>query len=264
MIPISFLVPLLGYGLLCRSDWVTGFSPPHVGNHRATFHKSHPCRHQSTAIIPNYAATPKAKKTTTTTRLHVMVDPSWIVRGGAEVALNLARESFKLESMATYSTITALVMNASLRLYTSEKFARGPTGENGKKTNLPAEYLFVASTTLCIMSGIFTALLFNILGIYSKESLGMANHAGYLAFQKATAVYRKWGFRAFLMTCLSFVSGFGLSVWEKTQAGDRKGQFILVGSIVLALLGVYHIHTVLNLASQFIYTPESCAINNIA
>ena len=98
----------------------------------------------------------------------------------------------------------------------------------------------------------------------SKESLGMANYAGYLAFRKATAIYRKWGFRTFLLTCLSFVGGFGLAVWERTQEGDRKGEIILLGCIVLAILGGYHIRQVLVLATKFIYTPENCALHNIA
>lgn len=95
----------------------------------------------------------------------------------------------------------------------------------------------------------------------------MANHAGYLAFQTATAVHRKWGFRTFLLTCLSFLGGFALSVAEKetTQIGDRKvGRLLLVASIGLALLGAFHIQAVLQLATRFIYTPESCALNHIA
>ena len=93
----------------------------------------------------------------------------------------------------------------------------------------------------------------------------MSNHAGYLAFQTATALHRKWGFRTFLLTCLSFLGGFALSVAEKETTGDRKvGRLLLVASIGLALLGAFHIQTVLTLATKFIYTPESCALNHIA
>lgn len=199
-----------------------------------------------------------------TAALHAL-NPATICRGGVvNAAFDLGRESYKLQSMATYSTITALVMNACLRLYTSQKFARTTDEATGQKRPRTPEYVFQALAVLCIVSGVFTALLFNILGIYSKESLGLANHAGYLAFRDATAQYRKNGFRAFLTTCVSFVGVFGLSVWERTKEGDRKGQVILVGSIVLALLGAYHIHAVLRLATKFIYTPENCAINHIA
>lgn len=179
----------------------------------------------------------------------------------ASVVLDMGREAYKLQSMATYSTITALVMNACLRLYTSQRFARHPTTKNARW----CENLFTLSTTLCIIGGVFTAVLFNILGIYAKECLGLGNTAGYLSFQAATAIYRKWGFRTFLMTALSFICSFLLSVYEKTQEGDADiGRWVIVGSIVLTLFAGFHIQAVLSLATQFIYTPDFKALHKIA
>lgn len=204
-----------------------------------------------------------------------------LLRGGgsiheastAALALNLGREGWKLQSMGTYSTITALVMNASLRLYTSQKFTTPPRHENARLVRI-LESIFTASTVLCIVSGTFTAVLFNILGIYSKEALGMGNEVGYAAFTKATALYRKWGFRAFLTTCLCFVTTFLTSVYEKTLSHhhhdkslsprDWVGQGILVVSIFLAIMGTVHIQKVLAMATRYIYTPEACAANHIA
>jgi hypothetical protein len=173
----------------------------------------------------------------------------------------MGREAYKLQSMATYSTITALVMNACLRLYTSQRFAKHPT----LKTTRWCEHLFTASTTLCIIGGVFTAVLFNILGIYSKECLGLGNTAGYLAFQAATALYRKWGFRTFLMTAMSFTCSFLLSVYEKVREGGADiGRWVILGSIVLTLFAGFHIQAVLRLATQYIYTPDFKALHKIA
>lgn len=215
---------------------------------------------------PRQLPTPQSS---TTTELHVITPDaatlSVILRGGAEAALNLSREGLKLQSTATYSTITALIMNASLRLYTSQKFNTKPDA-NGNRPRLVCmlESLFTASTTLCIICGTYTAVLFNILGIYSKEALGVGNEAGYLAFQYATAMFRKWGFRSFLVTCLSFVICFLASVVEKTSNEDRVGQAILVASIILALIGVFKINAVLTLATKYIYTAEVRAAHHIA
>jgi hypothetical protein len=189
-----------------------------------------------------------------------------MLRGGAkEIALNLGHEGLKMQSMATYSTITALIMNASLRLYTSQKFNIQLDADGKRPRRIQwLESIFTASTILCIVCGVFTAVLFNILGIYSKEALGMGNESGYLAFRDATAVFRKWGFRAFMLTAVSFVTSFLTSVVEKTSNEDFTGQVILVASIILAMVGVFHIHTVLTLATKYIYTAAAMAENHIA
>ncbi|CAB9509793.1 expressed unknown protein [Seminavis robusta] len=203
-----------------------------------------------------------------TTRLHAIPTATAstmsqiLLRGGAAVALDMSREGYKLQSMATYSTITALIMNACLRLYTSQKFSSKHNNKNTRWT----ENAFIALTTTCIICGAFTAVLFNILGIYSKESLGMRNDAGYLAFQTATAVYRKWGFRTFLVTCWCFVGSFLLTVYEKSiqECQTTLGRVVLVASVIMALVAGFRIHEILVLATKLIYTPAACKLNHIA
>ena len=189
----------------------------------------------------------------TATSNRVSAIPSILAFGvgkSSATMISLGREAYNLQSMAAYSTVTALIMNASLRLYTSQKFSQ--------ESKIPSA-LFTAATTLCIISGIYTAVLFNVLGIYSKESLGMGNDIGYIAFQQATAVYRKWGFRSFLATCISFVGGFMLSVFGNVTEGGSEvangvDKLILGGSIILTLLGAFQIKVILNLATRYIYS----------
>jgi hypothetical protein len=181
------------------------------------------------------------------------------VRGGqvAENLLDLSRESYCINQLATYGTLTALVMNSALRLWTSTKFPKE------QHSFIPNS--FTISTALCVTAGAFTAILFQLLVIYSKSALGMSNDAGYASFKMATALYRKWGFRCFLTELTTFVYSFMISLynklWVEAQAhpetphlSKRVATYIMAGSIILALLGSYHIKNVLNLATKFIFT----------
>lgn len=216
-----------------------------------------------TRTTRNLTASMKPKKLNVSTALHLGEGSTATI---TEAVLDLSREGYKLQTMATYSTITALVMNACLRLYTSQSFTKHP--ETGRASWV--QHVFTLTSNMCIISGAFTAVLFNVLGIYSKECLWMQNDVGYAAFQAATAIHRKWGFRTFLSTCLSFVASFLLSVYENAQDGyaqkglRSRGLWIFALSVLLAGLAVYHVQNVMSLATQFIYTPEFKARHLIA
>ena len=146
----------------------------------------------SSSLLPSPSTTALAGSAACDASIVLSTIPPLIqnLRGGAataaaaaaDAALNLSRESYLIQEMATYGTLTALVMNAALRLWTSVKFKR----------EQPVEYYsFIISTALCVISGAFCAILFQLLGIYSKSALGMVNDDGYRAFQAATAIYRK-------------------------------------------------------------------------
>eukprot|EP00536_Pseudo-nitzschia_multiseries_P003197 jgi/Psemu1/7154/gm1.7154_g len=119
------------------------------------------------------------------------------------------------------------------------------------------------------MSGAFTAILFQLLTIYSKTALGMSNDEGYLAFKAATSAYRRLGFHCFLIEMVSFVVSFVVrlynTLWtnawrEETTKGEPKraltltGRFIFGGSLVLVLVGASVIRAVLTLATQHVYS----------
>jgi len=196
-----------------------------------------------------------------------------LIRGGGgaatatSVIVDFQRESLLLQGLATYGTITALIMNASLRLFTSVKFK--------KEQNKIVCNTFNIATALCIISGAFTAILFQLLTIYSKSALGHSNDAGYLAFKAATRELRFWGFRCFLTEMISFVVSFMASLYnllwdnarrrEKTSSGSdfgskaaltRTGNFIFGGSVILIVAGLYQIRSVLVLAAEHIYSMQ--------
>jgi hypothetical protein len=185
------------------------------------------------------------------------------LRGGASAALNLSRESYCITELAAYGTLTALVMNSALRLWTSTKFS--------KRQHPFVCNSFTISTATCVISGVFTAILFQLLGIYSKSALGMSNDEGYAAFKAATAIYRKWGFRMFLTELVSFVYTFMISLYntlwiewdESTQQETenpvvqrRVGTCIFGVSLLFILLGGFHLQKVLSLATNLIFTAS--------
>jgi hypothetical protein len=171
------------------------------------------------------------------------------------VSLNLSRESFLIQELATYGTLTALVMNAALRMW-STTFSKDQSTLVG--------YIFTISTALCIMTGAFTAILFQLLVIYSKSALSMGNDEGYMAFRVATAMYRKWGFRCFLTEISTFVFSFAICLYNKLWNDarvhpvekplfQRAGVYIMAGFIILMAIGAYEIKNILNLATNLIF-----------
>jgi hypothetical protein len=115
-----------------------------------------------------------------------------------------------------------------------------------------------------MLSGVFTAILFQLLTIYSNSALGMSNDVGYIAFKEATRVFRIWGFRCFLTEMMSFLICFMSHLynvlWNNARQRDHKsiltttGKCIMGGSVVLMVVGIYLIRAVLSLASQHIFS----------
>ena len=114
-----------------------------------------------------------------------------------------------------------------------------------------------------MVSGTFTAILFQLLTIYSKAALGMGNDAGYVAFKSATQAFRMWGFRCFLTEMISFMVVFFSRLYNALWDDARKqkkatvltltGKCIMGGSFALMVIGFSLIRSVLHLASKHIY-----------
>ncbi|KAL3930245.1 MAG: hypothetical protein SGBAC_011844 [Bacillariaceae sp.] len=209
-----------------------------------------------------------AAVTSTSTSLHALPNPlsklamdsapellstASSLRGGAaaKVVLDMAMENQHLAVMSSYGVLTVLILNCALRLYTSTKFKRNPTEKNDWV--LPNLFSFCAG--LCVITGAFTGVMFQLLGIYHKSALGMGNHAAYVAFKQATEGFLQLGFRTFL-TCLgSFVATFLISFRNMADEDERFGNKIFSLMAVLTLLGGLVLKKVLNLATVHIFAP---------
>lgn len=105
------------------------------------------------------------------------------VRGGAlaEAAFDLNRARIHLEGLlSAYGLIAVLLMNSIMKLYTTiiktikieavEIEGQGPphTSKTNRKIENAARVSFVVLSTLGILSGITTSIIFSFLGLYSK------------------------------------------------------------------------------------------------
>lgn len=177
------------------------------------------------------------------------------LRGGAvpNFVLDMAKESHYLDVMASYGVLTVLILNSALRLYTSTHFKRNPS----KKNDWMSPNLFLLCSGICVITGAFTGVMFQLLGIYHKSALGMGNPAGYAAFKAATMCYRRLGFHTFLTCLASFVGAFMISLRNMTKEDERFGDGIFATMAVLTLCGGIILKKVLHLATALIFAPTA-------
>lgn len=136
--------------------------------------------------------------------------------------------------------MSALAINACLYLYTD--YDKSQEGN--------------AASSLCILTGAFTVLLFTLLVIYGQSALGMGNHEGYLLFWKEVDSYALLGFRSFLAAMGSFVVAFLLSMKSKIPEDDQAGNVIMGISIAMAIFSTSEIGSILSLATDVIFTTD--------
>ena len=176
----------------------------------------------------------------------------FMFRGGggaaAAAAIDMAREGHNLTTMASYGIMTALIMDAALWIYTATTFK-----SNGKRFDsvLPCVFYFLEG--LCLVSGVYTAVSFQLLGIYSRTAIGMGNMEGYVAFRAATAIHRKWGFRCFLTSLFSFMGCFMASFYNRMSEYGRAGKSIFAVAACLAIAGSCEIFSILQLSSKIVF-----------
>lgn len=196
----------------------------------------------------------------------VTMESSLLLRGGGggartttRVVLDMAKESQHLAVLSSYTVLTVLILNSALRLYTTTKFKRKSANNNKiQKMSkydwvLPNLFSFCAGT--CVITGAFTGVMFQLLGIYSKSALSYGNYAGYATFKAATHWYRKLGFHTFLTCLASFVAVFLISMRNMTDEDERLGDRIFALMVVLTFLGGIVIKKILNLATAHIFAP---------
>jgi len=201
--------------------------------------------------VANYYDLPQPVATLAMESTPKMLYSALSLRGGVGVALDMVTESHHLAVLSSYAVLTVLVLNSALRIYTSAKFKRDPS----KKYDSFLPNLFFFFSGVCVITGIFTGIMFQLLGIYSRSALGMGNLAGYAAFKAATESFRRLGFQTFL-TCLgSFVVIFLIHFRNMTNEGGRFGDKVFSLIAILALLGGVALKEALNLATVHVFAP---------
>ena len=177
--------------------------------------------------------------------------PALILRGGAaEVPFDLTRARIRLEGLHSYGVVTTLMLNASLRLFSSVPKPRGIV--KGDKVNNVARILFTSGIICSILSGLFTTVVFSLLGMYAKTAIGMSKDVGAYAFFDATQTIRENAYHAFIVSLVSFNSSFILALFLNYEGKMRWWVACIAAAI--SLVSWYQWNSIMTIASQIIFT----------
>lgn len=173
---------------------------------------------------------------------------SLIARGGA-TALDLGRTKLRLEGLHQYGVVTALLMNAALRLFSSTPKKLENDGSVQDKVKIG----FTACVATTVVFSAYTVIVFSLLGLYSKRALGLGMDAGFVEFFQATSFIRESGFTAFVLALVAFKSSFLLSLWLNFEG---KMRWWLSGLVLgVDLIGWVGWSTIMYLANQTLFSP---------
>jgi hypothetical protein len=169
--------------------------------------------------------------------------------------LDIGRVKMRLEGFQAYGTICALLMNASLRLWSS---VAQPANDASKITQRAFD-VFLLCVIVSVLFGSYTTIVFTMISLYSKQALGRGLDSSFLAFYEATHAFRDSGFRAFLYSLVSFQWAFVLSLFLKL-GGQPRQKWMVGAAIVLSCLSGWRWLTVMKLASDLIYAAQSLTL----
>lgn len=166
--------------------------------------------------------------------------------------LDIGRVKMRLEGFQAYGTVCALLMNATLRLWSS---VAQPANDASKITQQAFD-VFLVCVIISVLFGSYTTIVFTMISLYSKQALGRGLDSSFLAFYEATHVIRDSGFRAFLYSLVSFQWAFVLSLFLKL-GGQPRQKWMVGAAIAISCLAGWRWLTVMKLASDLIYAAQS-------
>ena len=95
------------------------------------------------------------------------------------------------------------------------------------------------SIIICILSAVYTTLVFSLIVLYSKTALGLGLDSQFMTFFSATSFFRDSGFRSFISALVSFQISFICSVFLSTSMlGEARwilAWFGIFGSMLSSL-----------------------------
>ena len=154
--------------------------------------------------------------------------------------MDINRVRIRLEGLSQYASVTALLLNAALRLPTPGKL-------DGRKYENVLKVTYAVSLTATILAAMYTVMIFSMLSLYAKTFLGMGMDEEYLEFFKKTTGIRESAFISFLFTVLSFFATFILSL--SFQYEGRLRYWLSTASFVFVAFGLQHFYDIMRFAS---------------
>ena len=171
---------------------------------------------------------------------------------GLDGKYDIGRIRMRLEGLQSYSTISALLMNASLRLFSATKQPADPSSENSKAHLHYMYNVFLAADILSVLLGAYTTIVFTMVSLYSKQALGRALDIEFLNFYTATQKLREFGFSAFVGSLVSFQVAFIGTLYCNLRG--RKRQVFVTLATAIATFTVTMLRQVMSSATKFIFT----------
>lgn len=208
----------------------------------------------NTAAAAAAAAAAPSCTTTSSSPTSLLSSLCWTtsLRGGAaEPVLDLTRARIRLEGLHAYVVVATLMLNASLRLFSSVP-KRGIL-ETGDRVNNAGKILFAATMVASVLSGLYTTVVFSLLGMYVKTALGMGKDLAEINFFDATQSVRVSAFRTFLVSLVAFNASFILSLFLNYE-NNRTMRWVLAGiATAVSLWSWYQWAHIMSLASSLIF-----------
>jgi hypothetical protein len=173
------------------------------------------------------------------------------IRGGQafeEEGLDIARASFRLEGIDTYSIVAALLLQAALKLYSD--FPKDLETTVDKKEKLK-KILFILSAIISMLCSAYTTVVFSLLCLYSKSALGFGQDKSFLDFFAATALVRKRAFDSLIVALLSFEVCFITSL--SINYDGRLRWWSVIMATIIAIMSWMHWQTIILLASRLLF-----------
>eukprot|EP00466_Bigelowiella_natans_P010842 jgi/Bigna1/76296/fgenesh1_pg.40_\ len=120
-----------------------------------------------------------------------------------------------LEALNHYGVVSALMMNAGLRLYSATPF----TGKHILDKIFGVIFMVLVGTS--VFSGAYVTVVFTLIDVYSKIALSYGLPESYENFILATSKFRQSGYKSFLLCLISFTVSFGISLVMKAPVWAR-------------------------------------------
>lgn len=130
------------------------------------------------------------------------------------ITLDMNRARLRIESIHSYGIISALLLGSSLNLIlkVTPTFKKIPVADQTSSI-FPRMMVrfenwvnraFLVTSSISAMASLYSALLFQLLAMYSRYALGMGMDDRFKVFLDKTETFRVTGFRMFMMSMFTF------------------------------------------------------------
>ena len=173
---------------------------------------------------------------------------------GSDDDESLERKSVRMDGLEVYAVVGALTAATSLSTFDNFSGNWGELYGNGSYLEIALSYTYLIFATLGTMSGLHTVLVFSLVTMYGRTSLGVGKFSGYNNFLKACHSQRFRAFKTFLMSAYSFAIQTSILIINKSPQNLR------IPVILLLLCSVAYVYddveSVIAAASDSIFSSN--------